>query len=223
VAKKDRAPTPPKRPVQAPQAYREERNPRRSQLIFIALAGAIIIAALAVGVGFIMSGGDDNAGAVAGSCTVDTFPALEATHVEALPDDYEYNSLPATSGVHSPQTAIWNLYDQPVPQLNYLHNLEHGGIVVQYGSQVPEADVSQLAEWYEGDTRGLIVAPFAADVEEEGDAALAGQIVAVSWTHKMTCDGFDEEALDEFSDDYRGPQGDAPEKFPLDSLQQGSN
>jgi hypothetical protein len=39
----------------------------------------------------------------------------------------------------------------------------------------------------------------------------------------MRCSAFDEEAFDGFIEDYRGPQGDAPEKFPLDSLQQGSN
>lgn len=223
MAKKDRVPSPPKRPVQAPKPYHQERDPGRSRLIFIIVAAVIIIAATAVGVGFIMSGGDDD-GAVgtAGSCQVETFPALEASHVEALPDDYEYNSLPATSGLHSPQTAIWNLYDQPVPQINYVHNLEHGGMVIQYGSAVPAAVVGQLGDWYQEDTRGIIVAPLAADFEED-DATLADKVVVTSWTHKMTCTTFDEGALDDFKDDYRGPQGDAPEKFPLDSLQQGSN
>jgi hypothetical protein len=225
VAKKDRVPTPPKRPVQAPKAYKAERDPNRSRLIFIILAALIIIAALAVGVGFIMagSGGDDDGAAGAtGDCQVQTFDALEASHVEALPEDYEYNSVPATSGLHSPQTAIWNVYDQPVPQINYVHNLEHGGMIVQYGSAVSDAVVGQLTDWYQGDTRGLIVAPLAPDLEEE-DATLADKIVLTSWTHKMTCSSFDEGALDDFKDDYRGPQGDAPEKFPLDSLQQGSN
>ena len=40
----------------------------------------------------------------------------------------------------------------------------------------------------------------------------------------LRCGSFDEEALSTtFTDDYRGPQGDAPEKFELDQLQQGSN
>lgn len=209
--------------MQAPKAYHAERNPDRSRLIFIIVAALIVIAATAVGAGFIMSGGDDDGGAAtAGSCQIDTFPALEASHVQALPDDYEYNSVPATSGLHSPQTAIWNLYDQPVPQINYVHNLEHGGMVIQYGSAVPDTVVGQLTDWYQEDTRGIIVAPLAADMEE-GDATLADKVVVNSWTHKMTCTTFDAEALDQFKDDYRGPQGDAPEKFPLDSLQQGSN
>lgn len=225
MAKKDRVPTPPKRPVQAPKTYRPEHSPRRSQLIFIAVAAAIVIAAGAVGIGFVLAGGDDAGGAVGdgpGSCQLETFEALPASHVEELPEDYEYNSTPPTSGLHSPQTAIWNLYDQPVPALHHVHNLEHGGVMVQYGSEIPDTVVSEIASWYNEDTRGLLVAPLAPDVEEER-AALANRVVLTSWTHNMTCSTFDEDAFDEFIDDYRGPQGDAPEKFPLDTLQQGSN
>ena len=225
MAKKDRVPTPPKRPVQAPKAYKPEHDPRRTQLIFIVVAAVIIVAAAAVGIGFIMSSGGDEGGGGAvgdsGSCQLQTFEALEATHVQELPDDYEYNSVPATSGLHNPQTAIWNLYDQPVPQINYIHNLEHGGLVIQYGSEVPEPDVAALADWYQRDTRGVIVAPLSEEMEEE-DPALADKIVANSWTHMMRCTTFDESAFDGFSDDYRGPQGDAPEKFELDQLQQGA-
>ena len=225
MARKDRVPTPPKRPVQAPRAYRPEHDPRRSQWIFIAVAVVIVIAAAAVGIGFIMSGRDGgDAGAVGGSgdCQRQTFPALEANHVEELPDDYEYNSIPATSGQHNPQTAIWNLYDEPVPEINYVHNLEHGGVVVQYGSGVPASAVTPVSDWYQQDTNGLIVAPLAPELEEEAPN-LADKLVLTSWTHMMTCTTFDEGAFDDFVDDFRGPQGDAPEKFPLDSLVQGSN
>jgi hypothetical protein len=224
VAKKDRVPTPPKRPVQAPKAYKPEGDPRRTRLIFIGLAALIAVGAAAIGIGFIMSGGDDSSSgpSTSGDCTLETFDAQEARHVEELPDDYEYNSTPATSGLHNPTTAIWNLYTEPVPQINYVHNLEHGGLVIQYGSGVPDADVSALGDWYQQDTRGLIVAPLAPEMEEE-DPTLADKIVVTAWTHMLTCSSFDEDALDDFSDDYRGPQGDAPEKFELDALQQGGN
>ena len=129
-----------------------------------------------------------------GDCTRQTFDALEARHVEELPGDYEYNSLPATSGLHSPTTAIWNLYDQPVPEINYVHNLEHGGIVIQYGSEVPAEDIASLANWYGQDTRGLVVAPLSEEFQEE-DPTLADQIVATSWTHMLRCGSFNEEAL----------------------------
>jgi len=223
VAKKDRVPTPPKRPVQAPKAYKPEANPRRTQIIFIAIAAVIVIAAAAVGIGFVMAGGEEESSGPLGigECTVQTFEPLGAGHVAELPADYEYNSVPATSGVHSPQTAIWNIYDQPVPQINYVHNLEHGGVVVQYGTEVPAATVDQIRGWYQEDPRGFIVAPLVPEFEED-DPTLADKIVLVSWTHMMRCSSFDEEAFNTFGDDYRD---DAPEAelFPLDSLQPGSN
>jgi hypothetical protein len=37
-----------------------------------------------------------------------------------------------------------------------------------------------------------------------------------------TCTAFGEDAFSNFRDDYRGPDGDAPEKFPLSALQPGS-
>jgi len=224
VAKKDRVPTPPKRPVQAPKAYKHEASPRRTQLIFIALAAVIVVAAGAIGAAFILSGNDSSASgpSTEGDCTFQTFDALEASHVEELPKGYEYNSIPATSGQHNATPTIWNLYDQPVPQINSVHNLEHGGVVVQYGSEVPDDAVASLADWYQQDPRGLVVAPLAADLEDE-DPTLADQIVVTSWTHMLRCASFDEAALTDFIDDFRGPQGDAPEKFELDQLQQGSN
>ena len=170
VAKKDRVPTPPKRPVQAPKAYKSEDSPRRTQWIFIGVAALILVVAAGIGIGFIMSsGGDsgDGGGINAAGCTFKTFDALEAGHVDKLPEGYKYNSIPATSGLHNPTTAIWNLYDQPVPQINYVHNLEHGGIVIQYGSEVPDAEIAKLGDWYQQDTRGLVIAPLDPEMEEE--------------------------------------------------------
>ena len=117
------------------------------------LAAAILVAAAAIGAAFILSGDDSSASgpSAQGDCTFETFDALEARHVEELAQDYEYNSIPATSGLHSGTTAIWNLYDQPVPEINYVHNLEHGGVVVQYGSEVPGTEVAALASWYQED------------------------------------------------------------------------
>ena len=66
------------------------------------------------------------------------------------------------------------------------------------------------------------MAPLSEEFQKE-DPTLADQIVATSWTLMLRCGSFDEEALSDFTDDYRGPQGDAPEKFELDQLQQGSN
>jgi hypothetical protein len=202
VAKKDRVPTPPKRPVQAPKTYKSEGNPRRTQWIFIGVAALIIVVAAAIGIGFIMSSGGDSGGGGginAAGCTFKTFDALEAGHVDELPDGYEYNSIPATSGLHNPTTAIWNLYDQPVPEINYVHNLEHGAVGMFYGPDVPEETVAQMQEFYNKDPRGLIMAP---------DDRLGDQIALTAWTHIAKGKTFDEEVFETFVDEFgfRGPE-----------------
>ena len=39
-----------------------------------------------------------------------------------------YNSNPLTSGRHAPQALQWDIYSEPVPQENLIHNMEHGGV-----------------------------------------------------------------------------------------------
>ena len=222
--KKSRVPAPPKRGVQAPRPYHAPRDPRRTRLLFLGVGAAVLVAAAVVGITMVAAGGGGGGVEASEVCDVETFEEQGRDHVEELEEGFEYNSVPATSGPHYGQPrgpAIWNVYTDPVRQERLVHNLEHGGVAVQYGSEVPEATVSQIVDWYEDDARGLVVAPLPPALEEE-EPGLAGQIALTAWTHLMTCDTFDEDAFDSFVDEYRGPQGDAPEKFPLDALQPGS-
>ena len=56
----------------------------------------------------------------------------------------KWNSSPPTSGPHYGQTAVWGSYDEEVPLVQTVHNLEHGGVVIHYGPDVPEAEVAAL-------------------------------------------------------------------------------
>jgi Protein of unknown function (DUF3105) len=189
--------------------------------LFLGLGGLIVVAAAVVGIAMAMGGGSGAADTgVFGPCVRQTFPAQGRQHVQKLSKGFRYNSIPPTSGPHFPTPAIWNLYTQPVEEFRLVHNLEHGGVVVQYGSGVPKATVDKIAAWYSRDPRGLVVAPLPSDLEK-ARPALRTKIALTAWTHLMTCTTFDEGAFDDFLDDYRGPQGDGPEKFPLDALQPG--
>jgi uncharacterized protein DUF3105 len=224
--KKSRVPAPPKRTVQAPRPYHAPRDPRRTRILFLVLGGVVLLAAGVAGIGWVVGVGGGGSQAIESSqvCELETFSPQGRRHVEELKEDFEYNSVPATSGPHYAQPrapAIWNVYTDPIQQENLVHNLEHGGVVVQYGSGVSQSTISQITDWYEEDARGLVVAPLLPALEEE-KPALERQIALTAWTHLMTCDAFDADAFDDFVDEYRGPDGDGPEKFPLDALQPGS-
>ncbi|MGH8947349.1 MAG: DUF3105 domain-containing protein, partial [Acidimicrobiia bacterium] len=90
---------------------------------------------------------------------VETFPDLGGQHLapgEAAP---EYNSDPPTSGPHSETPAPCGIYRQPVPDVNYLHSMEHGAIVVQYDPNLAQEQIEEL-EAIGRDVGGeIIVAP----------------------------------------------------------------
>ena len=59
--------------------------------------------------------------------------SLGNKHLEKLSDDHEqYNSLPPTSGSHLGGKAPWGVSNEPIPDELQLHNLEDGGVVIQY-------------------------------------------------------------------------------------------
>jgi hypothetical protein len=198
--KKSRVPTPPKRTVQAPKPYQASRDPRRTRMILIAVGAALLIAAAGAG------------------------------HVTELPKGFKYNSFPPTSGPHDAQWVIWNVYDKPVPQINLVHNLEHGGVAVQYGSQVPKATVDQIVAWYSEDPTGIVVAPLPAlgkrialtawTAEYDGDpAADPSSRITHSEGRLAMCPTFDEDAFSTFRDDYRY---NGVERFAPEHLQPGT-
>jgi len=231
--KKSRVPPPPRTsqgPQQrtaGPQRRVESGGPRRLNLWFVAIGVAIIVAAAIVGIVLATRSSSAQASGPDGACTRETFPPMGRQHIEKLSSDFRYNSYPPTSGPHYPPgpkaPAVWNLYDKPVDETALVHNLEHGGVVVQYGADVPDETVQQITRWYQGlDTQnGLVVAPIWPSIQATAPQDAGKKIYLTAWTHLMTCAAFDEGAFGRFVADYRGPTGDAPEKFPLDSLVPG--
>jgi hypothetical protein len=233
--KKSRVPAPPRpvqareRRVQAPQRRVEHRDASRSRLWFLVLGAAILLVAVGVGVLMAFRGGGSEAATngVDGPCVRQTFPPMGRTHIEKLSKDFRYNSFPPTSGPHYPPgpkaPVVWNIYDSPLDEVAVVHNLEHGGVVVQYGSNVPKSTVAQIAQWYASSPLGLVVAPLppVSEIQATPPPDVDHKIFLTAWTHLATCTTFSESAFDDFRDDYRGPDADAPEKFPLEALQPG--
>jgi hypothetical protein len=98
-------------------------------------------------------------GPASAACRLETHPGLPPKHLTNINTKVAYNSFPPTSGPHYYLPAKWNIYSFAIPQLALVHNLEHGGVVVQYGKDVPKATVARLRAWYLKDSSGLVVAP----------------------------------------------------------------
>ena len=57
----------------------------------------------------------------------------------------KWNTSPPTSGPHYGETAVSGAYTEPLNQAQVVHNLEHGGVYIQYGKDVPAGDGRRAA------------------------------------------------------------------------------
>jgi len=143
-------------------------------------------------------------------CIYRSYPSEGRGHVTSLAAKVNYRTFPPTSGTHYYIPAIWNRYTQPLVLVQEVHNLEHGGVIVQYGSKVPQATVQKLVDFYGSSPNGMLLAPL---------PKLGDKIALTAWTRLATCTTFDEKAFSAFRDAFRGK---GPERFPVASLTPGS-
>lgn len=228
MARKDRVPNPPKRP-QGPQRRSTPADPaaaeRRRRLLFLIAGGALALLGAVVAIVFLTRGGsgDERSALEGAGCTLKVVPGKVGEHTAPLTatSDPKWNTDPPTSGPHNEQPAVYGSYEDPVPLAQTTHNLEHGGIVIHYGKDVPAAEVDKVRSFYTDDPNGLIVAPL---------PKLGNKIALSAWTTKgeadlkgqgflATCPAFDDDAFSAFVSEHRFK---GPERFPPDSLTPGS-
>jgi hypothetical protein len=116
-------------------------------------------------------------------------------HITAEGDPHEpYNSDPPTSGPHLPYIAPWGVHTRPIPLELQVHNLEDGGVVIQYNCECPD-----LAEKLRGIVREydrqVILAPY---------PSMKSKIALTAWTRLETLDDFDGQRITRFIKAYRG-------------------
>ncbi len=120
-----------------------------------------------------------------------------------------YEEYPPTSGPHWPAWARWGVYTTPVPEEAFVHNLEHGGIVILYDCAGPCPDVvRQLQETVAalppsqyGHVK-VVVSP---------NARLRTRFALLAWTRLDEFDRFDRERIVRF---VRAWQDKGPEDVP---------
>lgn len=206
MSRKVKTPPPPRRAVQAPKVRTAPRDEGRNRKILYAI-GASGFLMLALVVGFLTLGGSSDGGGNESSIatirdagwTYQHPKAQGRTHVPQLAKGFKYNTVPSTSGPHSSQTVIYGSYGEPVSEINYVHNLEHGAVGVFYGPKVPQSEVAKMQEYYVKDPNGLILAP---------DNRLGDQIALTAWTHLAKGKAFSDKVADAFIDEFgfSGPE-----------------
>lgn len=146
---------------------------------------------------------------------VQTLPDQGQLHLSATDPLPEYNSNPPTSGPHSPSPAPCGVYREPVPDINQVHDLEHGVVVIQYGPDTDDAERDQLENFARDAGTHVIVAP------REG---MDTKVAVTAWTKLMTLDSVDMAAIEGFYGQFAqfGPERGVQCPFQVDQAEGAS-
>ncbi len=105
-----------------------------------------------------------------------------------------YNSDPPTSGPHLPYIAPWGIHTRPIPRELQVHNLEDGGVMVQYNCDCPN-EIATLRDIVAKHDRFVILAPY---------PQMKSRFALTAWTRIETMDQLDEGRVRRFIDAYKG-------------------
>jgi hypothetical protein len=188
---------------EAKRRRREEERRRQQQRTILRIAGIVVAAVILIGgAAFLISR------AMQAETSLPGVPVADEGR-NHIPDTQQpqYVHHPPASGPHYDAPAEWAVYDQPVPEGRWVHNLEHGGIVILYKcpTACPEL-VKQLEDFYATAPQSarwkevkLVVTPY-----DKMEHQLA--VVAWDWIDEM--DAFDRDRLSKF---YRAHLDRGPE------------
>jgi hypothetical protein len=116
-------------------------------------------------------------------------------HVQSAGEPHEpYNTDPPTSGPHLPYIAPWGVHTRPIERELQVHNLEDGGVLVQYSCECPDL-MEQLKRVVVRYDKQVILAPY---------PTMKSRIALTAWTRIDTFDEFDEARVRRFIEAYRG-------------------
>ena len=116
-------------------------------------------------------------------------------HLQGPDDPHEaYNSDPPTSGPHLSYIAPWGVHARPIPRELQVHNLEDGGVLVQYNCECPDL-VAKLRDTVEKYDKYVILAPY---------PDMSSTIALTAWTRIDTLSAFDEKRVRRFIEAHRG-------------------
>lgn len=130
---------------------------------------------------------------------VGTYTSQGEQHIQQGQPHPPYNSELPSSGDHyaDPSTpAEWGVYTREVPAEVFLHNMEHGGVVIAYSPKLPQNQVKRL--------QSLFAPPYADKNFLPGKAILTPResskrlIEMASWTRTYNLDTFDEAKIKQF-------------------------
>ena len=172
-----------------------QRTTARDQARYLWVGAAILVVALAVVIGLLLlSGGGANGGTAGDISGVKSYSGLSRDHTDS-PVTYAQN--PPVGGPHNPVWQNCGIYDQPVPNEQAVHSLEHGAVWITYRPDLPAGEVAQLRDLVRGRSYTLL-SPY---------PGLPAPVVASAWGVQLQVQSAGDPRLAQFIAKYaNGPQ-----------------
>lgn len=120
-------------------------------------------------------------------------------HIAAGQKHAAYNSDPASSGPHYADNSAptpWGVYTQEVPEEVFVHNEEHGGVIITYKPDLPKDQLKKLQALFAPPYSDKSFTPSKAIVTPRSANKQAIQIASWRWT--MNLDQYDEAVIKKF-------------------------
>lgn len=135
----------------------------------------------------------DASGAICARCDgacIETLPVDGAQHVEG---DIDYPTEPPAGGDHNECWAPWGAHDSPVRAENWVHNLEHGGVVVLYDCPDGCPDEVRALETFTTERERVLLSPY---------PDMGPGFAIVAWGRRLVSSCLDLDAMKAFYDEY---------------------
>ena len=137
--------------------------------------------------------------------TIDGVQVFEGLSHDHVPGQVTYPQVPPVGGPHSAAWLNCGVYDEPVPNVNAVHSMEHGAVWITYRPTLPEDERNTLKRLQGLKPAYVLVSPY------EG---LPSPAVASTWGYQLEVDRVDDPRLAEFVKEYaggdQGGEGGAP-------------
>jgi hypothetical protein len=141
------------------------------------------------------------------------------THIKRGQSHPAYNSDPPSSGWHyndAGAPALWGAYTSEVPDEVFLHNEEHGGVVITYQPSLPKDQIAKLQKLFTSPYSDPNFKPSRAIVTPRSKNKKPIEMAA--WTYTFSMDNYDQTKLENFYLQHvsKGPeQGAGPSNTPI--------
>lgn len=199
-----------------PPGYPPAGPPEKGRPV-AAIVVAVVVAVLVIGgaaiAALVTSGDDDEPSAGGGDRSGDTSSTapVEANlddvevYEDLSPDhvtgDVEYEQSPPVGGPHHQEWLDCGVYDEPVPEENVVHDLEHGTVWITYDPDAVDAEgVDQLAAVLPDNG---ILSPY---------PGLSSPVVLTVWGRQLGVTGPDDPRIALFVEEFEGGET-SPEPF----------